>query len=100
MQTAKDSFFIALSTRLSVLDATRTVTIEGVDRPAVVVLENELATTALSVPEVFYITWTAIIRAKGSSSLPRTAWELDCTIAYWTEGNGDLSYQDRGRALA
>ena len=37
MQTAKDSFFTALSTRLAALDATRTVTIEGVDRPAVVV---------------------------------------------------------------
>jgi len=100
MQTAKDSFFTALSSRLAALDATRTVTIEGVDRPAVVVLENELATTAPSAPEVFYITWTSITRAKASSSLARTAWELDCIISYWTEGTADLSYQDRGRSLA
>src|SRR5438270_4137645 len=100
MQTAKDSFFHALSTRLAALDATRTITIQGVDRPAVVVLENELATIALTAPEVFYIAWKAVSMAKGSSSLPLTVWELDCTISYWTEGSVDLSYQDRGRALA
>src|SRR6267154_5980587 len=100
MQTAKDSFFIALSTRLAALDATRPVTIEGVARPAVEVLENELATTAPGAPEVFYITWTGINSAEGNASLPRTAWELDCTISYWTEGTADLSYQDRGRSLA
>jgi hypothetical protein len=100
MQTAKDSFFSALSSRLALLDATRTVTIEDVDRPAVVVLENELATTAPTEPNVFYITWGEINRAKASAALPRTLWELDCTISYWTEGSVDLSYQDRGRSLA
>lgn len=100
MQTVKDSFFSALSDRLAVLNPSRTVVIEGLVRPAVVVLENELATTAPREPETFYLTWTAAKNAKGGINVPQPLVELDCEIAYWTEGSEALSYQDRGRSLA
>ena len=100
IQETKDSFFSTLNDRLAVLNPLRTVVIEGVVRPAVVVLENELATTAPTQPNTFYLTWWTVGNAKGSLNVPRPLLEIECHIAYWTEGSDALSYQDRGRMLA
>ena len=100
MQTTKDSFFSALNDRLAVVNPLRIVVVEGVVRPAVVVVENELATTNPFEPNTFYLIWGAAIHAMGNPNVPQPLLELDCQIAYWTEGSDALSYQDRGRALA
>ncbi len=44
MQFAKDSFYIALRDRLAVLNPARTVYLDGVTRPAVIVAENQPST--------------------------------------------------------
>ena len=99
IQAAKDSFFSALNDRLAILNPLRSVVIEGVVRPAVLVVENELATTAPTQPNTFYLTWNATGHAKGSLNVPQPLLEIGCHIAYWTEGSDALSYQDRGRSL-
>ena len=100
MQAAKDSFYSALRDRLAVVDPLRTAVVEGIVRPAVVVVENELATTNPAEPNTFYITWNGASHAMGSLSVAQPMIELDCAIAYWTEGSDALSYQDRGRTMA
>jgi hypothetical protein len=100
LQAVKDSFLGALSERLAALNPLRTVVVEGVVRPAVVALENELATSAVNQANAFYLTWTAAPTSKTAIHLAAPMFELGCQISYWTEGSDSLSYQDRGRAMA
>ena len=46
MQSAKDSFYIALRGRLAALNPQRAVFLDGATRPAIVVCENEPLTSA------------------------------------------------------
>ena len=57
MQSAKDSFYVALRDRLAALNPQRTVFLNGVTRPAVIVVENEYITAAGPLPEAFYLGW-------------------------------------------
>src|SRR5579883_1566813 len=59
MQFAKDSFAVALRERLAALNPGRTVTLGGVQRPAVVVRENEMPNAAEPAMECFYLEWGA-----------------------------------------
>src|SRR5437763_10731285 len=100
MQTIKDSFYIALRDRLAALNPARTVTVLGVTRPAVLVIENELADSAPLLPEAFYLSWGSCDSASGTERLDSPLLQLACEITYWTQGSDDLSGQDRGRTLA
>jgi len=54
MQAAKDSFYMALRTRLAALNPTRTMVIDGVTVPAIVARENMEPRYNEAVPGVFY----------------------------------------------
>jgi hypothetical protein len=100
MQSIKDSFYIALRDRLAALNPARVVTIQNLTRPAIVVLENEIAAAAGLEPDVFYLRWGAAHAVDGAEFGKRPLLRLDCAIEYFVEGSDTVSFQDRGRALA
>jgi hypothetical protein len=95
MQNTKDSFYVALRDRFATLNAARVITIGGTVRPAIVVVENEVADAAQPLPDTFYIHWGSA-RELRDQALE----ELECEIRYFVEGSETVAYQDRGRALA
>jgi hypothetical protein len=92
MQFAKDSFYIAMRDRLSEANPARTVTVEGVVRPAVVVAENENDASALN--DAFALTWGEV-RPVGNGT---KVMKMDCVIEYATRGT-NATNGDRGRVL-
>jgi hypothetical protein len=97
MQATKDSFYVALRDRLVVVNPNRTVTLDGVIRPAIAVVENEPPTGAPPLYDTYYLSWGETQAAKlGAGSLM----ELQCTIAYCTQGSAEIANLDRGRELA
>jgi len=100
MQFAKDSFYVALRDRLAALNPQRTVFLNGVTRPAVVVVENECITATGPLPEAFYLGWgnAQPVGPMGNGQPPLVG--LECTISYWTGGSADMQGVDRGRVLA
>ncbi len=98
MQFTKDSFYMALRERLAALNPQRTVTLNGVTRPAVIVAENELVVPVEPLPDAFYIEWGAarIVQRQAGS---RALMQLDCAISHHTLGSVE-SGVDRGRLLA
>jgi len=98
MQFAKDSFYAALRDRLAIVNPTRTVTLNGTVRPAVIVSENEPATAALPTANAFYLGWGAVQLATGEASAKRPLVALACQITYGTSGSLDGAV-DRGRVL-
>jgi len=93
MQSAKDSFYVTLRNRLSEANPERTVVVDGVARPAVVVDENESADLS-SLDGAFRVQWGACTGVGSGSRLMK----VDCTIRYATRGV-DGSNGDRGRTL-
>jgi len=98
MQFAKDSFFVALSERLGLLNPQRTVSIGGSTRPAVVVTENEMPTAALAPERVFMISWGPAKMCKDFTTSAVSLIELECSISYGTSGSSEDG-MDRGRLL-
>src|SRR5579864_3546360 len=98
MQFAKDSFYMALRSRLAVVNPLRTVTIAGVVRPAVYVVENEPLTAAAPPTECFAITFGGAQAVPEMSGAKRPLIALECEIAYRTAGTS--AGVDRGRTLA
>ena len=92
MQYAKDSFYMALRGRLAEVNPARTVTVEGVVRPAVVVAENE--GSLLGLENVFVLRWGDAAFVGNGTKLMKVM----CTIAYATSGVTN-SNNDRGRLL-
>jgi hypothetical protein len=93
MQFAKDSFYVALRDRLSTLNPERTVVVDGVARPAIVVTENE-SDPAAAGENVFRITWAEAERVASSDALMKAM----CLIRYATHGADDTG-GNRGRSL-
>jgi hypothetical protein len=100
MQFAKDSFYVALRDRLAALNPQRTAVVNGVTRPAVIVVENECITAAGPLPEAFYIDWGTANPVADMRNGQRPLIGMDCTISYWTAGSADMQGVDRGRVLA
>ena len=98
MQFAKDSFYTTLRDRLAVVNPTRTVTINGAVRPAVIVAENEPATASLPLANAFYLGWNAAQIAASETNAKRPLVALACQITYGTSGTLDGAV-DRGRVL-
>ncbi len=95
MQAAKDSFFMALRARLAALNPARTVVIDSVTVPAIVVRENLEPRFGEAQPGVFYVDWGEVLIA--ASSHPMVG--VECGIWYASEGSGGTGV-DRGRLLA
>ena len=95
MQSAKDSFYIALRDRLAALNPQRTVMVEGVMRPAILVRENEPAAKAGDQANAFCLDWGPAL-ALDESETP--VMQIACEVKYWTSGSADGA-GDRGRQL-
>jgi hypothetical protein len=95
MQAAKDSFYVSLRDRLAKRNPQRTMVVDGVSRPAIVVVENEEASAGPRANDVYYLEWGA---ARPSPYNGGALMTLACAISYTTAGASD-SGQDRGRAL-
>jgi hypothetical protein len=97
MQPTKDSFYIALRTRLVAVDPNRTMTLDGATRPAIAVIENEPPTGAPLLCDTLYLRWG---NARPTTLSVGTLMAMDCTIGYCTKGSVQNANLDRGRDLA
>jgi len=95
MQAAKDSFYMALRERLAALNPARTMVIDGVTVPAIVVRENMEPRYGEAQPGAFYVDFGDMLIAEST----RPMLGLDCHIWYASEGSGGTGV-DRGRVLA
>jgi hypothetical protein len=98
MQSAKDSFYMTLRERLAAVNPARVMAVNGVTRPAIVVMENESVSAAEPLANAFYIYWGGARMSKGHSGGERPLMAMECTIAYRTSGSGETGV-DRGRSL-
>jgi hypothetical protein len=96
MQNAKDSFYVALRTRLAVLNPERTVLLRGSVRPGILVEEAEAPFAQLP-GDVFILRWLGLGTDINLSS-PMTVEE--CEIVYQTCGTQSFGGLDRGRLLS
>ena len=96
MQNAKDSFYIALRTRLAAVNPSRTILLRGALRPGILVEEAEAPFAQLP-DDVFILRWLALGIDLDLAS-PMAAEE--CEILYQTCGTQAFGGLDRGRALS
>lgn len=94
MQSAKDSFYVALRDRIAGINPERTLVLRGVTRAGVLVAENELTTTFVAA-DAFSLEW-ATLSVDASDGLTR----MRCEISYATDGSAENGGMDRGRMLA
>ena len=94
MQNAKDSFYMALRSRLGALNPERTILLRGAVRPGIFVEEAEAPFTQFP-NDVFILRWLGH-GADIDLSQPLIAEE--CEIAYNTCGSQTFGGIDRGRA--
>ena len=94
MQAAKDSFFMALQARLAALNPARTVMVDGVAVPGILVRENMEPRFTAATPGVFYLDWGDIQIVESTPSMV----EVGCEIRYVSAGSSETGV-DRGRLL-
>lgn len=99
MQFSKDSFYMALRERLAVVNPLRTVTLDGAERPAIVVAENEPVGLTEAQRDVFYLWWGKAMPLAGHDDGKRPLLALEAALYYHTAGTADDA-SDRGRGLA
>ncbi len=96
MQNAKDSFYMALRTRLVTTNPGRTILLRGTIRPGILVEEAEAPFNQLP-NDVFILRWLGMgVDLDLGSSM--TAEE--CEIVYQTCGTQSFGGLDRGRSLS
>lgn len=96
MQNAKDSFYMALRTRLAASNPDRTILIRGTVRPGILIEEAE-APFAQPPLDVFILRWLSV---DADTGLPTTVSIQECEIAYQTAGTQTFGGLDRGRILS
>ncbi|MGB9493060.1 MAG: hypothetical protein WCA92_21540 [Terriglobales bacterium] len=96
MQAAKDSFYMALRARLGALNPARTMAIDGVTVPGIVVRENMEPRFKEAQAGAFYIDFGELLIAEST----RPMLGMDCSIWYASEGTTGGTGVDRGRMLA
>jgi hypothetical protein len=96
MQNAKDSFYMALRTRLAAIDPQRTVLLRGTVRPGILVEEAE-APFSQPPSDVFVLRWLGlgVDRELGSTMAAE-----ECEIFYQTCGTQSFGGLNRGRLLS
>jgi len=102
MQAAKDSFFRALQARLTTVNPARTITVDGVARPAILVAENEPYPPPKLFFHTFYIHWLGTPTVRGFSRTQAPRYEQVAQIEYFVQGTPSLQrpFADRGRLMA
>lgn len=96
MENARNTFYLSLRNQLAVLNPSRVLGLRGVQRPGILVEENESA-VAVAAPDVFVLRWTAL-SIDVDHAIPLA--QQTCEIHYWTEGTSTNGGLDRGRLLA
>ena len=96
MENTRDSFYLALRNQLTVVNPSRVVVIRGIQRPGILVEENESA-VAIAAPDVFVLRWTKLVLDE-EHALPLAA--QTCEFHYWTEGTSTNGGLDRGRLMS
>ena len=95
MQKAKDSFYLALRSRLAEINPERTVLVRGALRPGVLLEEAEARFSQMPAG-VFIVRWLGMGTDMNLSS---TMIALECEISYCTSGMQAFGGLDRGRHL-
>jgi hypothetical protein len=95
MQNAKDTFYIALRSRLTSVNPARTMTLRAVTRPGILVSEAE-APAAQPQLDAFALSWTGM---QADLQLAAILAQMTCEIQYSTVGTQANAGLDRGRAL-
>ena len=96
MQNAKDSFYMALRTRLATINPDRTTLLRGAVRPGILVEEAEAPFGQLPC-DVFVLRWLGL---GADVDLSSTMVAEECEIIYQTCGTQSFGGLDRGRALS
>lgn len=96
MQNAKDSFYMALRSRLVTLNPERTIVLRGTLRPGILVEEAE-APFSQTPSDVFVLRWLGL---GVEPDLPSTMAAQECEILYQTCGSQNFGGLDRGRMLS
>jgi hypothetical protein len=96
MQNAKDSFYMALRTRLTAINPARTILLRGAVRPGILVEEAEAPFPQLP-NDVFVLRWLGLAT---DMDLSCTMAAAECEILYQTCGTQSFGGLDRGRALS
>jgi hypothetical protein len=95
MQNAQNTFYITLRNRLVALNPNRTIYLRGVTRPGILVESNELV-TAQPPSDVFVLRWIGL---HNDPYLSEVLLQIECEIAYMTEGTTGNIGMDRGAML-
>ena len=95
MQNAKDSFYLALRSRLAALNPERTVLLRGSVRPGIL-LEDAEAPFSQPRSDVFMLRWVGL---GADLHLPSTLAAMECEFSYSTPGTQAFGGLDRGRSL-
>jgi hypothetical protein len=96
MQNAKDSFYVALRTRLAAINPERTILLRGTVRPGILVEEAEAPFSQLP-NDVFVLRWLGL---GVDLDLGATMAAEQCELAYQTCGTQSFGGLDRGRSLS
>jgi hypothetical protein len=96
MQNAKDSFYMALRSRLATLNPERTIVLRGALRPGILVEEAE-APFSQAPSDVFVMRWIGL---GIDVNLDAALVAAECEIVYQTCGCQSFGGLDRGRALS
>ena len=96
MQNAKDSFYMALRTRLTTINPDRTILLRGAVRPGILVEEAEAPFGQLP-NDVFVLRWLGL---GADLDLASTLVAEECEIIYQTCGTQSFGGLDRGRSLS
>lgn len=96
MQNAKDSFYVALRTRLATINPERTLLLRGAVRPGILVEEAEAPFSQIPM-DVFVLRWLGL---GVDVNLDTAMAAAECEIAYQTCGTQSFGGLDRGRALS
>jgi hypothetical protein len=96
MQNAKDSFYMALRTRLTTINPERTILLRGAVRPGILVEEAEAPSSQLP-NDVFVLRWLGL---GVDMDLGSTMVAEECEIVYQTCGTQSFGGLDRGRTLS
>jgi hypothetical protein len=96
MQNAKDSFYVALRTRLAAINPQRTILLRGATRPGIVVEEAEAPFSQIP-SDVFVLRWPGL---GVDIDLDSTMYAEECEIQYQTSGTHAFGGLDRGRAIS
>jgi len=96
MQNAKDSFYMALRTRLAALNPERTILLRGAVRPGI--LEEEAEAPFSQLPnDVFVLRWLGL---GVDFDLGSAMAAEQCEVIYQTCGTQSFGGLDRGRLLS